>query len=208
MNTAATQSAPGQPAPVNNGNMKIILGILAIVFGLIFLVVGTAIISYVSAANNGNRFERGLEATKMNNENIYAQYGQKVAEAAQVPAMYRDDLQKLVTAAIQGRYGADGSKAVFQAIQEQNPTLDPKLYQTLQQIIVAGRNEFQTAQTRLVDQKRVYETQLGYVWSGFWLRLAGYPKINLADFKPVTTDAAAEVFKTGKERGPIQIAPK
>ena len=40
-----------------------------------------------------------------------------------------------------------------------------------------------------------------------WLRIAGYPKINLADYKVVTTDATEEAFKTGRDK-PVQLRQK
>ncbi len=170
----------------------------------IFGMVAIGGISYVSAYNTGNRLEQSLKATYENNRNILAQYGNKIAEAAQVPAMQRDDLTAVVTAALEGRYGDDGSRAVFQFIQEQNPQIDSTVYIQLQRMIEAGRNEFTAAQTKLTDQKRVYETALGSFWQGTWMSVAGYPKINLEEFKIVSTARADEAFETGIEE-PLQL---
>jgi hypothetical protein len=104
-----------------------------------------------------------------------------------------------------GRYGEKGSQATWQWLKEQNPTLDVSAYTKIQQIIESGRNEFQNAQTTLLDKKRVYQTQLGYLWTGFWLRTAGYPKIDLSKYDVVSNDYASEAFKGLKERGPIQL---
>lgn len=177
-----------------------LLGVLAVIAGFLFM-------SYVSAYNTGNRLEQALKATYKNNENILAQYGQKVLEASQVPDMARDDIVKVARAAMEGRYGEEGSKAVFQMITEQNPNVDPALYRQIQQIIEGGRTQFQDAQTRLIDQKRVYETALGSFWQGMWLRIAGYPKVNLDDFKVITTQRAEQAFQTGKETAPLQLRP-
>lgn len=178
---------------------------LAVVAAVIAAIIGIAVISYISAYNFGNRMEKELVAVRDNNRNILAQYGQKVQEVAQVPGMARDDLVKVVTAAVEGRYGTDGSKATWQWIQEQNPTLDSKMYTQIQQVIEAGRNEFQQNQTRMIDVRRTYETSLGYFWQGMWLRLAGYPKINLAEFKPVSTARADEAFEKGREDAPLKL---
>lgn len=175
--------------------------------GALIASLGILAASYVSAANQGNRMEVGIKATYENNKNVLASYSQKVMEAAQVPSMMRDDLLKLTKAAIEGRYGPEGSKAVFQSIRESNPQLDSGVYRQLQQIIEGGRTEFQNSQTRLIDQKRVYSEALGTVWGGLWLRIAGYPKVNLDDYKIVTTDRTENVFKAGKEEGPLQLRP-
>jgi len=149
--------------------------------------------------------EKTIQATFENNKNILAQYGQKVLEAVQVPDMARDDLVKVAREAMEGRYGAEGSQAVFQMITEQNPQVDPGVYRQIQQIIEGGRTEFQNAQTRLIDQKRGYEQALGSFWLGMWLRIAGYPKVDLAEFKIVTTARAERVFEDGKEDAPIRL---
>lgn len=184
------------------GSALVVAIVLASIVGIL---VAMSAISYISAFNAGNRMENALKATRENNKNILSQYSQKVLEASQVPDMARDDLIKVTQAAIEGRYGENGSQAVFQMITEQNPTIDPQLYRQIQQIIEGGRNEFQNAQTRLIDQKRVYETELGSFWRGMWLRLAGYPKINLEEFKPVTVDSVERVFEKGREDAPIQL---
>jgi len=174
--------------------------------GVIVALVAVLAISYISAFNSGNRMEQGLKATYANNENILAQFGQKVAEVAQVPDMARDDIIAVARAALEGRYGENGSQAVFQMITEQNPSVDPALYRQIQQVIEGGRNEFQNAQTRLIDQKRAYETALGSFWQGMWLRIAGYPKVNLDDFKVISTTRAQQAFEAGVE-APMQLRP-
>lgn len=167
-------------------------------------IVGTGVVSYISAYNTANRLEQQIQATYEDNQNVLAQYSNRIAEAAQVPAMQRDDLKEVVTAALDARYGDEGSKAMFQWIQEQNPTIDSTVYVELQRIIVAGRQDFQTAQTRLIDQKRVYETALGSFWQGTWMGVAGYPRIDLAEFRIVTNARTEEAFGTGQEEA-IQL---
>ncbi len=177
------------------------------ILGILAVIIGVLVMSYISAFNTGNQMEQTLKATYSNNQNILAQYSQKVMEAAQVPDMARDDIVKVAKAAMEGRYGTEGSKAVFQMITEQNPSVDPMLYRQVQQIIEGGRTEFQNAQTRLIDQKRVYETALGSFWQGMWMRIAGYPKVNLADYKVITTDRTERTFQAGKEEAPLQLRP-
>lgn len=170
-----------------------ILLIGALFVGL--LVVG----SYITAANYGAQAENDLEASYEDNQNILSNYTLKVQEMAQVPDMYRDDLLKIVTATFEGRYGEGGSKATWQWLQEQNPNLDPALYTRLQQTMESGRNEFQVAQTRLLDKKRVYNTNLDYVWKGFWLGAAGYPKIDLDSIKIITETSTQAKFESGTD---------
>lgn len=180
---------------------KLVLMIVGGVFLFFGSLVAVGIGSYITNANYGNRAETQIKATWENNQNILAQYSNRIAEMAQIPEMQREDLLKVYKGAMEGRYGDNGSQAVFQWIQEQNPQLNSEVYTRIQASMESGRKDFEVAQTTLIDQKRSYETNLGYVWKGFWLNLAGYPKINLDDYKAITNDYAEGAFTTGKENG-------
>jgi len=176
------------------------LSFVAVILGII----GIAVMSYISAYNTGNRLEQTIKATFENNQNILAQYGNKIAEASQVPSMQRDDVRDIITAALDARYGEEGSQAMFQFIQEQNPSIDSTVYTKIQQIVEAGRKDFEIGQTRLIDQKRVYETALGSLWTGMWMRIAGYPKIDLDEYAIVLNQRTIDAFQSGMEE-PIQL---
>lgn len=186
-----------------NQNGSVVLGIVAVVLVLLALMV-PSVFGYISAYNLGNRTENQLSAILENNENIYANGTQKVIEIAQVPQMYAEQVSKVTREAIQGRYGQEGSKAVFQMLQEQNPQLDAAMFSKIQVVIEEFRNKFERAQTDMIDVKRSYNTQLGSLWTGFWLKIAGYPKLDLKKFDIVTTNKARETFETKRDSG-IQL---
>jgi|SRR3989344_3461173 len=178
------------------------------VLGVIVAIVVVAFGSYVSNYNYGNRAEKTIVAEYENMENILGQYSLKVSEAAQVPGMKTDDLKTVLDGAMSGRYGKEGSKAVFQWIQENYPgQVSDTLYVQIQQIVEAGRNKFENAQTKFIDTKRVYETDLGSFWKGFWLSAAGYPKIKLAEYKIISSEHAQEAFETGVDKG-LKLRPQ
>lgn len=183
--------------------MKTLLSIIAII--VVFVLTGVG--AYVSNANYGNEIEQSIAAQYKEEQNIRSNYFKKVTEIVQVNEMYKDHFKELIDAAIEGRYGTDGSKAAFQFIQEQNPTLDAAVYTKLQQVIESGRNEFKNSQSVLIDMIRTYKTNLGYVWKGWWLRLAGYPKINFDDYKLILDANTNEVFRTGEE-APLELYKK
>lgn len=185
--------------------MKAALIVLGVFFGLLISIGGFLFYSYVSAHNSAVRMEKSIEAAWENNENILAQYGQKIAEAAQIPSMQKEDLTALFTGSIEARYGEGGSKAAFQWLQEQNPNLDQSTYKKIQTMIEAGRNKFENAQTALIDRKREYSTALGLFWKGLWMRIAGFPKIDLADYEAITTTRASDTFESGVESSPLQL---
>ena len=181
-----------------NGN--VLIGVI-IAIAIILCLAVPAIFGYVSAYNLGNRTENQLTAMLENNENIYANGTQKVIEIAQVPSMYAEQVSKVTREAIQGRYGQDGSKAVFQFLQEQNPQLDPSIFAKIQVVIEEFRNKFELAQRDMIDVKRMYNTQLGSLWTGFWLGVAGYPKVDMKKFEIVTTERARRTFDTKRDQG-------
>lgn len=181
-------------------NGSVLIGVI-IAIAIVLCLAVPAIFGYVSAYNLGNRTENQLTAMLENNENIYANGTQKVIEIAQVPSMYAEQVSKVTREAIQGRYGQDGSKAVFQFLQEQNPQLDPDMFAKIQVVIEEFRNKFELAQRDMIDVKRMYNTQLGSLWTGFWLGVAGYPKVDMKKFEIVTTERARQTFDTKRDQG-------
>lgn len=180
---------------------------VALTFVGVLVTIGAVLIgSYISAANYGNRAQKDIEAVWVNNQNVLASYTAKVQEAVQVPAMYKDDLKEVITTALAARYGEGGSKATFQWLKEHNIPFNDTTYIKVQQIIESGRNEFQNQQTRLIDAKRAYETNLGYVWMGFWLKTAGYPTsdFDFNKYKPVVLADTAAIFESGVQT-PLQL---
>lgn len=180
----------------------IVLSVLAVIFGAIALLVGMGI----SANNYGVRAENGIVATYSNNQNILSNYSKKVLEAVQVPAMYTEDFTKIVTASMQGRYGADGSKASMQWLKEMNIPFDSSLYANMQRLIESGRNEFQAGQERLIDEKRSYNAERGQFPRSMFMSMLGFPKIDLNKYDIVTDARTDRAFETKKEET-LQLRP-
>jgi hypothetical protein len=180
--------------------MKLIPTIATV--GVIGVIAITAISSYISAANYGNATEQRLEAKYQDNENVLSSGYQQLKGVAGVTKMATEDQIAIFKAAVTGRYGADGSRAVFQAINEQNPRQDPQLYRKVQQVVESTQKEFQHSQTQMLDIKRSYQTALGSVWQGMWLRFAGYPKTDLSKYKMISSEGASNAFKSGKQAAP------
>lgn len=159
------------------------------------------VVTYVSMYNGAVQSEKQIVASYDNMKNVLGQYSLKVSEAAQVPKRYRDDLTSVYSAALEGRYGDDGSKAVFQFIREHNPNFDSALYTKIQTIIEAGRDKFENQQAQFIDIKRGYETRLDYFVTGTVLRFAGFPRIKLDDYKIIESQHGRDTFDTGLDKG-------
>lgn len=184
--------------------LKLILGIGGTVVAL-GLILATSVIGLIIGVNNECiRYENGIKQKYADNQNVYDNYTKKVIEAAQVTTKYAKDVEKVVTAAISGRYGKEGSKAMWQWLQENNPSLDSSVYKQIQQIIEAGRNDFTSNQTTLLDKKREYDTYRQVFPNVIVAKAFGYPKIDLAKYDIVTSDDTQKVFETKKSE-PVAV---
>ena len=179
----------------------VILGvILGGILVLALLVAGIGVMAYVGASNKGNQLENQIDQLSQSSASSLSNYALRITEMAQVPDKAKNDMKELVEAQMSGRYGPDGSKAVFQFMKEQNLPVDQRLYLNIQSEMSAGRKEFEITQNRLMSTCRAYKNELGNVWSGFWLGLAGYPKVNLEIvFRAITDDKTKDAFSTGKQ---------
>jgi hypothetical protein len=170
--------------------------------GAISILILLFFIKYVSIYDYGATVEQTIKAQYKDMENILGQYSLKVTEAVQLPNKKVEDLSKVVKEAMSGRYGNDGSKATFQWITENYPgTVSDEMYVKVQQIIESGRNKFENSQTKFIDIKRSYETELNKFFSGFFLKIAGYPKIDLKEYDIISSEHASDTFNTKIDKG-------
>ena len=174
--------------------------VIAVFLSLFLLLIASGIwfvASYVNASNYANTAEQGIIAQHTQLKNISSNTSARVMEMLQIPKMYKDDLVEVVQATFEGRYGSDGSQAVMQWIQEQNINYDSSMYNRVQQSIEAGRNEFMAAQNRFIATKQAYITNTGYVVKGFFISMAGYPKINLDEYNIIILSDTKNKFDSG-----------
>lgn len=181
--------------------------VLIAFFGFMMLA-GISIIMYaVSIRNDFVRLENAIHANYEDSKNLHSNYVLKIKEMAQVPKMATAQLTTIVREAIQGRYGDDGSQAVFQFIQEQNPTVDQQLYTNIQKEISGGRTDFANRITIVNDSKRVAHNMLDDTVGGVLLELMGMPRKNIGyngskdDYPVIMSEQSAETFKTGIDNG-------
>ena len=152
----------------------IIIG--AVLIGAVAIV---GVTKYIGAKALGNETEQRIHALYEDNQQQFAQFGQKVAEAVGVAQLQADDAAALYSTVLESRYGDQGLQAQIAMISEAMPGLDASVYTKIQQISEAGRNDFAFAQKQLIDTKRTYRTLIGSPIDGMFLSWANYPQINI-----------------------------
>ena len=146
-----------------------------IVSGGLLVPLAMLLFGFVDFQNAARQYENQIEARYKDNQNVYDQGWKKVKEVAQVPEIYVDKVKEITLGAIQGRYGNQGAKQIFLAVQEVNPNIDASLYRQLQQVIEAFRNEFKERQTELISIKQQYKNFLTATYSGrFFNQFSGH----------------------------------
>lgn len=178
--------------------MKAALIALAIVLALVFVSAGVGFTTYITYKNESVRQEQTINKYNENSRNTLSALTMTVKDMAQIPDMLINDLTKYVEAEMSSRYGEGGSKAMMQWIQEKGQVVDQKVYLNIQAAMQGGRKEFQLSQDRKLEACATYKSNLEYVWSGFWMNLAGYPKIGLNKMCQVISDVQTNrAFDTG-----------
>lgn len=177
----------------------IVLGVLLLLGGVAG---GTLFMMYQSLHDMAVETENQIELLNNQSENVLSTTTIKIKDAAGIANIYAEDLKKVVSAAVEGRYGKDGSKATMQWIQEQNPTaINEKLYLKVQDIIDGGGSEFKISQDRKMEYCKPYKDKLDYLVQGALLKFAGFPKKNITQLCQVVSDEdTSAAFKSGKRK--------
>jgi len=194
------------------GSATTLIIVLVAFFGLMFVFAAGIGLYAVNKRNSFIAVENGIVFSYEESKNVHSNYVLKIKEMAQVPAMATAQLATIIREAIQGRYGDDGSKAVFQFIKEQNPTVDQSLYTNIQKEITGGRSDFKTSITRVNDRKQVATNMLDDTVGGFFLKFMGMPRKHFGydgdkdDYPVIMSEQSAETFKTGIDKG-VELMP-
>lgn len=174
----------------------ITLGIL----GSFVLVLALFGFGYLGFTNDANQAELGIKAQYEENQNVYDNGWKKIQEVAQVPTQQVAAMKDVYMSAIQGRFGANGSQAMFQAFKEAEINIDQSTFKKVQQVIEEFRNKFEQRQTEMISRKQSYLTMLQATTSGrIYNTIGGYPRIDLDKYaKIITSDQTDTTFREKK----------
>lgn len=180
-------------------NPSLIIPLVLVVF---LAVIGFS--NYIKYNNLGVTSENAIDAQYQSNENNLGQLVLKVKEALGIAKLNNAELDKVLKGAVQGRYGEGGAQQAMLWVKENYPgRYDPKLFVNVQQTVLAGRTDFETKQNLLIDKVRVYKNLTEFVWSGTWLKIAGFPRstFDWNKYKPVLAEGTQKTFDTHVDTG-------
>jgi len=184
-------------------------GTLAILGFLSLILVSCLIFGgmVISKRNAFVRIENNIHMAYEESKNVHSNYVLRIQEMAQVPKMAAKQLSEVIKASNEGRYGDDGSKAVFQFLKEQNPSIPDSLYTNIQKEVTGGRLDFQSKITRVNDNKGVAYNMLDDTVGGFILKdILGMPRKNIGyeggpdDYKVIMSEQSVETFQKGVDK--------
>jgi len=129
------------------GTLMLKLGI-----GIGALIISVALIMFVmniSYQNTYERIDQDILAQYKKIESDYEKMSRIILQQAGIVGKYSSDFKNIYKGMMQGRYGAEGSKAMFQWIKEQNPQIDSSLYGKLMVTVEAQRTTFSRKQEKI-----------------------------------------------------------
>ncbi len=182
--------------------MKVALIVLGVIVAAVVGIGGFVAYNYNHYYSLGVTYENDIKAQQSQNQNVLSSLSLRVVEQMGVAKEYKQAVQDVIKQGIEGRFGPNGSGAMIQAFSEAYPaTLSPDIYMKVQNSIESGRRDFEAEQKLLISKVQVYQNALDMLWSGFWLKLAGKPTINLADYRVIVSNHTQETYKTGVDTG-------
>jgi len=117
-------------------------GLLAVVLLMVFIM-------NISYQNTYERIALDIDAQYKKIESDYEKMSRVILQQAGILNKYSSDFKDIYKGMMQGRYGEDGSKAMFQWIKEQNPQLDASVYAKLMTTVEAQRTQFSRYQEKV-----------------------------------------------------------
>lgn len=173
--------------------------ILIITLTAIAVIIVSVIMMVVGTYNGLVRDENGIVAVHEDMQNVHASIFNTIKSQGLSVEKYGEMVTTAISVAIEGRYGKTGSQAAMQWIQEQNPTIDPKIFEKLQVAIEAGYSRFEATQRTKIDRIRVYDNKLDSLVTGALARFMGFPKKVTADMRKTISSSETKKMMETKE---------
>lgn len=174
---------------------KLVFSFILFVFSLFFVVGVWYSSMYISNSNYSNNSEKFIIYQYKNLQNISSNYALRIIEMSKANKNYVNDLSKIINDNFNGRYGANGNNAIISFLHENNVALDSSITKKIIDSIESGRIEFAFAQTKFLDSVRSYRTSIDNFVQGYFIKKAGYPKINFDEYDIIVDQSSINKFE-------------
>lgn len=131
------------------GTLALKLSVSSAAFVVLALLV--VFIMNISYQNIYERIDQDIQAQYKKIESNYEKMSRVILQQAGILNKYSTDFREIYKGMMQGRYGKDGSKAMWQWIKEQNPQIDASLYSKLMTTVEAQRTSFDRQQGKVTS---------------------------------------------------------
>ena len=198
-----------------------------VIGGAIVALLLIIVVSFISSVNGTRNTlitkEQELVGEYKTNQNELSTYTNQVTETLGVAEAGSDKMNQIMKDAISGRYdnnmqpGTGGSmfSAIAEAYPESSLVKSTAMYEKVQDLVIAGRNQYRNTQNKLIDRARDYETwtQTDFVRSFIVKNVLGAPtdslKITIGQntfrgqdaldklSQPILSGAAIQSYETG-----------
>lgn len=168
-----------------------LVGILTFLIITCFCVVGKGISLY----NTEIALRNTITAKQTENKTQFDNMWKKIKQAADVSDKYKDGLQEVLSAYVQGRK-KESDQLLMDWTKEAIPTFDSSIYKQLNNIVVSSRDDFTMNQKELIDMNREHDTLIDTFPNNIYFKIMHIGKINI---QIITSTKTEETFNTGKE---------
>lgn len=117
--------------------------------GLLAVILVVVFVMNITYQNAYERIDQDIQAQYKKIESNYEKMSRVILQQAGILNKYSNDFKEIYKGMMTGRYGKDGSKAMWQWIKEQNPQIDATLYAKLMTTVEAQRTVFDRAQQKV-----------------------------------------------------------
>lgn len=174
--------------------------VFAIVGVIVVAVIG-CIFAFIGTVNSYSRVEVKAKAAQLDNTNVLDNTRKAIREAAAVSSTEVEALERIIVGYADARGsnegGGDNNVVSIGMVREAVPSITSiETLAKLQNIVVAGRKDWQAAQTRLIEIQRQGNEMLAVFPSNVILGFMGKQPVEIT---VVTSSETEDNFKTGKD---------
>lgn len=135
---------------------------IVVILALLTIIGGSIVMASISYRNQEQILRTDIEDQQRKIEANFDKMWKVISQKVQILDKYSDDFKEVAKGYVQGRYGKDGSQAMFQWLKEHNVNIETSLYQEMMVTIESNRVSFEREQRVLSEMaaqhKKFYVT--------------------------------------------------